>query len=67
MTAIKFGYARVSTDDQNLDLQVDALNTAGCNKILTEKASGAKTDRKVLATLLESVAVSIPSPRSLII
>ncbi|MCP4933207.1 MAG: recombinase family protein [bacterium] len=52
---MKFGYARVSTDDQNLDLQVDALKAAGCNKILTEKASGAKTDRKALATLLESV------------
>ncbi len=42
------GYARVSTLDQNLDLQVDALKKNGCEKIFTESASGAKDERKVL-------------------
>lgn len=47
------GYARVSTGDQNLDLQTDALSRAGCEKILTDKTSGAKDDRPGLARVLE--------------
>ncbi len=42
------GYARVSTQDQTLNLQKDALVKAGCAKIFTDTASGAKTERKGL-------------------
>ena len=46
------GYARVSTADQDLALQTDALNKAGCEKLFTDKASGAKVDRPGLAEAL---------------
>ena len=46
------GYARVSTEDQNLDLQRDALTEAGCERIFTDVASGAKDDRTGLAETL---------------
>ncbi len=46
------GYARVSTDDQNLALQRAALHAAGCLRLYEEKASGAKRDRPELARLL---------------
>jgi hypothetical protein len=44
------GYARVSTVDQNLVLQRDALTEARCTKIFTEQMSGAVTDRPALLT-----------------
>src|SRR5918998_1152186 len=49
------GYARVSTHDQTLNLQRDALAKAGCNKIFTDTASGAKAERKGLEEALNYV------------
>jgi DNA invertase Pin-like site-specific DNA recombinase len=49
------GYARVSTHDQTLNLQEDALTKAGCKKIFTDTASGAKTERKGLEAALSYV------------
>jgi DNA invertase Pin-like site-specific DNA recombinase len=47
------GYARVSTDDQNLALQLDALRSAGCEVIHEDKASGVLAGRKGLAEALK--------------
>ena len=46
------GYARVSTFDQHLDLQKDALTRAGCEKIFTDTMSGAKAERPGLVQAL---------------
>ncbi len=57
MTGRSIGYARVSTDDQNLDLQIDALTKHGIPKsqIFTDKMSGAKSDRPGLAKCLDAL------------
>ena len=47
------GYARISTQDQNLDLQNDELKNAGCKKIFEEVASGSKSDRPVLQQAID--------------
>lgn len=52
---MKIGYARVSTRDQSLQLQTDALEKAGCEKIYQEVASGAKTDRVILDELMTNI------------
>lgn len=49
------GYARVSTDDQHLDLQRDALMLVGCERIFEDKVSGAQAEREGLARLNNSL------------
>ena len=53
--SMKFGYARVSTTDQHLTLQLDALQKTGCERIFQEHISGAKADRPELTKLLETL------------
>src|SRR6184192_4590780 len=52
---MNIGYARVSTQDQTLNLQKDALEKLGCNKIFTDTSSGTKAERNGLEEALEYV------------
>ena len=52
---MKIGYARVSTTEQNLDLQRDALLAAGCEKVITDKASGSVAARPGLEKAKEQL------------
>ena len=49
------GYARVSTQDQNLDLQIEALTNAGCEKLFHDKTSGSRAERPGLSKVLEAL------------
>lgn len=49
------GYARVSTDGQMLDSQIEHLKTSGCQKVFSETASGSKTDRRELQRCIASL------------
>ena len=52
---MKIGYARVSTEDQHVDLQLDALTQAGCQRLFCEKVSGAGPQRPELLRMLEQL------------
>lgn len=52
---MNIGYARVSTLDQNLDLQMHALRKAGCKKIFREKVSGASRERPEFQRMLDQL------------
>lgn len=52
---MRIGYARVSTADQNSDLQLQKLRDAGCERVVIEKASGAGTDRPELSRLIADI------------
>lgn len=52
---MRMGFARVSTTDQNLDRQLDALEAAGCERIYAEKAGGALADRPELARMMDAL------------
>ena len=56
---MKIGYARVSTLEQNLYLQIDALKNAGCEKIITDEISGSVAERPGLAKLKENLREDI--------
>ena len=52
---MKFGYARVSKNEQSLDVQVQKLTQAGCDEIFQEKISGSKDDRSQLNLLVSKL------------
>jgi DNA invertase Pin-like site-specific DNA recombinase len=54
------GYARVSTTDQQPQLQIDALTAAGCYRVFTETASGSSPNRPTLEQLLDQLRPATP-------
>ncbi len=52
---MKIGYARVSTDDQNEDSQIDSLESAGCERIYIEKCSGKSKQRPELERMIDAL------------
>ena len=52
---MKIGYARVSTREQNLDMQMIALEEAGCERIYEETVSGVKAERPILTDLINQL------------
>jgi DNA invertase Pin-like site-specific DNA recombinase len=68
MSGHLYGYARVSTREQCPDAQHDALRAAGCARVFTDRASGARAERPALGELLgvllpgDTVVVTKPRP-----
>jgi hypothetical protein len=58
---MKVGYARVSTREQSFDLQIDALQKAGCEKVYRDLVSGARAERPVLERMLAGGSVRLPA------
>jgi DNA invertase Pin-like site-specific DNA recombinase len=58
MLNMKIGYARVSTLEQNLDLQLRALEKAGCKKVFREKVSGSNRERPQFQRMLDQIRSS---------
>ena len=52
---LRLGYARVSSHDQNLEMQLDALKKTGCKRIFTDKLSGAQVERPGLKEALSQL------------
>ena len=52
---LRIGYARVSNNDQNLEMQLEALKKTGCKRIFTDKLSGAQVDRPGLKEALSQL------------
>ena len=57
---MKAGYARVSTKDQTVDLQVDALKKAGCTNVYTKVMSGSRAERPILKSLYDPIDTTTP-------
>ncbi len=62
---MKIGYARVSTDEQSLELQITQLKAAGCALVFEEKQSGKSAARAALQKLLQSIELKCPECRGL--
>jgi hypothetical protein len=58
---MKVGYARVSIREQSFDLQIDALQKAGCEKVYRDLVSGARAERPVLERMLAGGSVRLPA------
>jgi DNA invertase Pin-like site-specific DNA recombinase len=55
MTGQRIGYARVSTSEQDTSIQIEQLQTAGCDRIFHEKASGSSQNRTQLNEMLNFI------------